>query len=119
MGFRKILGVLYGGVVAMISAQRTSPRGPARRSKTNIGAKPAIGNVILQGTRACIYDERGTQLATIPMAKGSEILGFTSTTANIHSGSMVYTYDARGTLRCARQLGESGNESLTPSRIVG
>ena len=105
MGFGKILGVLYGGVVAAISAQRTSSQGPARRSKTKTRTKPVIGKVIQQGTRANIYDEKGNQLATIPMAKGSKIIAFTSTTASIYSGSMVYTYDARGTLKCARHHG--------------
>ncbi len=58
----------------------------------------AIGNVVQQGARLYIYNEKNSQTGSISVGNGPKdgLKGYTSTTVNVQLGAFIYTYNERG-----------------------
>jgi len=58
----------------------------------------AIGNAFERGGWVYIYDENGSQTATVNAGNGPEdgLKGYTSSRVNVRIGDWIYTYDERG-----------------------
>jgi hypothetical protein len=57
-----------------------------------------ITNVVQKGKYVYVYNERGTQTASIIISSlpGSGLKGYTSETVSIQQGSTIQAYDSRG-----------------------
>ena len=62
----------------------------------------AIANVIQRGQMIIVYDEKGMQIWSKPIA--GTVQGYTATSVTIRQGNMLTTYDKRGNWLSARPI---------------
>lgn len=82
-----------------------------------------ITNANQRGKYVYIYNENGSQVATIQVASGKEsgLVGFTSQTVSVQQGQSIVTYNERGyEVGSPIYAGKSDNKSTsTSSRPAG
>ena len=58
-----------------------------------------IGSALERGSLIVVYDEKGMSLFSKAKGSGPQdgLLGFTGSTVTVRFGSVIYTFDAKGT----------------------
>jgi len=58
------------------------------------GQERQIASVVVRGSYAYVYDEKGSQFLTL--AAGDGVAGYTSSTVSIRRGGYIYIFNTKG-----------------------
>jgi hypothetical protein len=81
--------ILSAALLLTISGSPTLKADPASK---------VIASAVQRGSFVYIYNEKGSQIGTIPGGSGPKdgLVGYTGSTVSVRRGSFVYIYNANG-----------------------